>query len=217
MLNARTWTASNMLSLFRVFLLLPIYQGLSQNTARGNAWALLFMSLAILSDYLDGFLARRLDQISDLGKLLDPLADKICILGVCLMLAMPARENSLPYWFLGLLLARDVALVSGGLLIYRRRNIVTASNIWGKSTSTVLALMLVSYVMKMEPTSAWFFWLNYQFLLWLSLSFMLVSSVSYVWRFFNVMSERPTVVGSSLMKTGGLGGRAGTGHEGGEN
>ncbi len=206
MLNAKTWTASNMLSLFRVFLLLPIYQGLSQNTPAGNAWALFFMLLAIISDFLDGYLARRLGQTSDLGKVLDPLADKICIAGVCLILVSPVRENPLPLWFLILLLARDIGVVAGGFLLYKLKNIVVGSNIWGKSTSTVLALMFLSYLLGVKPNTIWLSWIHYQFLLYLSLSFMLVSTVSYAWRFYCLLMERKKVVRSSYLRTDGSSG-----------
>ena len=172
----KLFTVSNALSISRIALLVPIYNALSQNTIEGNAWALFFMLIAVVTDFLDGYIARRLNQVSDWGKVLDPLADKICIFGVCLILALPMRENMLPLWFLLLLLLRELIVVSGGIYLYQRRQIVAVSNIWGKSTSFVLALMLISYVVKLEPSVEGFRWLNYEFLLWLSLSFLLVST-----------------------------------------
>ncbi len=195
MINTKSLTISNFLSLLRVMLIVPIFQGLMQNTPEGNAWALFYMGLAITTDFLDGFLARRLDQVTDLGKVLDPLADKICILGVGLTLALPFRDNPLPLWFLIVILGKDIAIVTGAFMIYRRRKIVPTSNIWGKSTSTIIAAMLVSYVLQLDFQSPWLLWLNYKFLLWLSLSFILVSMVSYSWRFFVLMGapRRSTV------------------------
>lgn len=198
MWKSKALTASNALSLFRVILLLPIYHFLSQNTGKDNLIALSLMGLAIISDYLDGFLARRLGQITDWGKVLDPLADKICIVVICIILASPVRENPIPLWFIGLILVRDLAILSGGYLIYHRQSIIVKSNIWGKSTSTVLALMLISYVIKLQPPPEWISWLNYQFLLWLSVSFIFVSSMSYGWLFIRLMVGKKGVVQSGL-------------------
>lgn len=211
MLKGKVFTASNALSMFRVLLLIPIYLGLSQNTTRGNIWALCFMSLAILSDFLDGYLARRLGQISDLGKILDPFADKICLIGVCLILASPARANPIPLWFLAVLFGREIVVLIGGYFIYRRQDLIMTSNIWGKSTSTVLAFTLVAYVVRLEPESAWLAWLNYRSLLWLSLSFLLVSTVTYGWRFLQAWSGRNRVVQSGFLKTGDTGSSSSSG------
>ncbi len=203
MWKRKALTASNALSLFRIVLLVPIYHALSQNTTKGNLLALFLIILAIISDYLDGFLARRLGQITDWGKVLDPVADKICIFFVCLFLALPGRENPLPIWFLGLYLIREIGIFAGGYMIYRRQGIVVKSNIWGKSTTTVLSLMLISYVLKLQPASIWLSWLNYQFLFWLSFSFVIVSSVSYGWRFYRLMGEKKRVVQSGVLKPDG--------------
>ncbi len=192
MLKGKTITPSNVLSIFRVLLLFPVYQGLSQNTTFGNLWALVFMALAVLSDFLDGFLARRLGQISDLGKILDPVADKICIVSVCLMLTSANRSNPLPHWFLFTIILRDVAVLLCGYLIYHRRAVVATSNIWGKTTSVIMAAMLIVYVMQVEepPLAPWLPAGLSEILLWLALSFMIVSTGSYAWHFYQMMSER---------------------------
>lgn len=203
MLKGKALTPSNILSLFRIFLLVPIYQSLSENTASGNYWALLYMFLAVVSDFLDGFLARQLKQVSDLGKVLDPIADNICIIGVTLILASPVRANPLPLWFLLVILFRDVSIIGGGYLIYRRREVITTSNIWGKSTSTIIAGLLISNALQLHPASPWLFWVHYQFLLWLSLSFLVVSTASYVRRFYLLLTEKNTVASASLLNADG--------------
>jgi CDP-diacylglycerol--glycerol-3-phosphate 3-phosphatidyltransferase len=182
-------------------LLVPIFQGLSQNTHEGNAWALFYMVLAILTDFLDGFFARKLNQITDLGKLLDPLADKITIFGVYLILALPIRETPLPFWFLIVLFIRDMTILTCGYLIYRKRKIVVKSNIWGKSTSTILAAMLVSYVLNLIPVTPWLFWIHYKFLLWLSLCFIFVSGISYGWNFYRLYVKQSDSMRSGIYKT----------------
>lgn len=216
MLKTKTLTISNVLSLLRVMLLVPIFQGLSQNTPVGTAWALFYMFIAVLTDFLDGFLARRLDQISDLGKVLDPLADKICIFGVALILTVPIRENPLPTWFLLVIMVREIGILGGGYFIYRRQGIVLTSNIWGKSTSTIIAAMLFSYVINFKPASPWLAWMNYRFLLWLSVSFIIVSALSYTWRFLKLLNAAPHSLSSEILKAKNRGTKARAGSKIGE-
>jgi CDP-diacylglycerol--glycerol-3-phosphate 3-phosphatidyltransferase len=193
MIAGKVMTPSNFLSLSRLILLLPIYSLLRQNTPSGNLWALVFMAVAVVTDFLDGFLARRLNQISDLGKVLDPVADKICIVAVVAILSSPQRENPLPFWFLLVIIIRDAAILLGGYLVYRRIRFVTSSNIWGKSTSAVLALMLIVYVMQTNEDGTLLAWLpdrSESFMIWLSLCFMTVSTVSYARRFYQLWGAR---------------------------
>jgi cardiolipin synthase len=75
--------------------------------------ALIVFAAASLSDWLDGFLARLLDQKSRLGQILDPAADKLMVL-VCFLVA--AALHAVPIWLAGLVIGRDVVLASGGAL-----------------------------------------------------------------------------------------------------
>lgn len=209
MSKTKTLTASNLLSISRIFLLPPIFWALSENTARGNAWALGFMALAVLTDYFDGFLARRFGQVSDLGKVLDPVADKICLISVGLFLCSPSRVNPLPLWFFILLIARDVAVVGLGYYLYRRVRIITTSNIWGKTTSGVLATMLIIYTLQFHHNPPFLSWLPSridQFILWLAFSFILVSTLTYAWRFYLLLAHDKSMAHRSRFL--GVGGRA---------
>ncbi|MCX6641239.1 MAG: CDP-alcohol phosphatidyltransferase family protein [bacterium] len=201
MFKGKFLTPSNLLSLARVPLLIPIAMALSANTARGNLWGLFFMLLAIITDYLDGFLARKLNQVSDLGKTLDPVADKICIIGVCLILSSPLRDNPIPIWLLIALVIRDTAILICGYLIYYRTARVVTSNIWGKSTSCVLALMIISYVLNLEPSNLALSWMHYHVLLWLAFTFTIVSTASYARVFYLSYVERRGVYSSRILDT----------------
>ena len=72
-----------------------------------DGWALLVLALSGISDYLDGYLARRLDQTSKIGEILDPVADRLYILSTVLGLAV---RDIIPWWLAVLLPARDVFL-----------------------------------------------------------------------------------------------------------
>jgi len=91
---------SNQLSLLRVVLILPIYYFLKLDTTTGSYLAVFLMLFAALTDTLDGKLARKLNQQSDFGRILDPVADKVTIAVIALMLI---NLRDLPIWFLVLL------------------------------------------------------------------------------------------------------------------
>jgi cardiolipin synthase len=85
--------------------------------AKADGWAVAVLAVGGTSDWVDGFLARRLHQVSRLGELLDPLADRLYI--VATVLALTAR-GVVPLWFTAALLARE--LVLGACLLVLRRH-----------------------------------------------------------------------------------------------
>jgi len=108
---------SNLLSLLRIALILPIVYLLKINTSQGN---LLLAGLAVIliaSDYFDGFFSRKLNQVTELGKLLDPLADKISM-AVILVALILYRE--FPLSLVILLMYRDLLILAAGTLYARR-------------------------------------------------------------------------------------------------
>lgn len=101
----RVWTVPNALSMLRL-LGVPVFLWLVL-VPEADGWALGLLMLSGVSDWLDGFLARRLDQRSSLGELLDPVADRLYILGVVVGLAM---RDIIPWWVAVLLPLRDLLL-----------------------------------------------------------------------------------------------------------
>lgn len=98
----RTWTVPNIMSMMRLAAI-PVFLWLLVLGESGWAFALLVVSG--LSDYLDGVIARRWHQVSRLGQVLDPVADRLCILATILGLWW---YGSLPGWFVFVLFGRDV-------------------------------------------------------------------------------------------------------------
>ena len=95
--------------------------------------ALAVFVVAEITDVLDGSLARRLRCTSDLGKVLDPLADKLTLMGILLCLYISHR---VPAWLMLLLTARELSMIFAGIVLWRRR-LTFGADIFGKFTSAL--------------------------------------------------------------------------------
>ena len=123
-------TIPNLISLLRGFgvpLFLWVYLGL-----HSQSWALLILVLGGLSDYLDGKLARALNQTSKLGEKLDPAIDRLYLLAILLAFGY---EKLLPYWIVVLIIGRDLLL---GILISWRRRIPKVTYLGKAATFNLL-------------------------------------------------------------------------------
>jgi cardiolipin synthase len=103
--DARVWTVPNALSFLRL-LGVPLFLWLVLGP-EADGWALALLAASGVTDYLDGYLARRLGQMSRLGQVLDPVADRLYILAVVIGLAI---RDIVPWWFAIILPLRDVLL-----------------------------------------------------------------------------------------------------------
>lgn len=135
----------NILSLARVALLPFIVLSLK---AGQNGLLLALLLAAVLTDYLDGFFARRLGQVTDTGKILDPLADKICVNTMIIALWM---WRGFPLWAVILIVARDLMIVAGGLLVMRKKKVVPVSNWPGKIAVAFMAATIICYSLNWQP------------------------------------------------------------------
>ena len=139
----RIFTVANLLSLIRLFLLPLILACLLVNRPAYNILALALVLVGAVTDALDGIVARARDEISQLGKIIDPVADKLFIGALGLFLVV-LRE--LPAWFVALYLVRDIVILSISYLLFLNRDIVMVSNRLGKLTTAVLMGILVAYL-----------------------------------------------------------------------
>ena len=124
-MSSRIVTLPNLLTMFRMALI-PVFVSLL--FYRKFEWALFVFILAGITDGLDGLLARRLNQGSQLGTILDPIADKLLLVTSFIVLSMPAispqpvpRHFPVPFWVTAAVISRDVFIVVGAAAI----NIVT--------------------------------------------------------------------------------------------
>ncbi len=184
----RFFTLANLISLGRLLLLFPLFVFLREGElGNGNRWALVIMGIALLSDMLDGMLARMLHQISDWGKVLDPIADKLWINFLGLFLAMPWRDHPLPWQFFALIVFRDLGIIAAGFYAYKRIGIVLASNMFGKVTMVAEALALIAYTVYWQPTFAP--WFRPELLVWIVSVMIIVSGLIYTLRLRDLLAQ----------------------------
>jgi len=107
----------------------------------------------VLTDGLDGYLARKLKRVTELGKILDPVADKIAIDAILVFLT---ARGEFPGWALVIVLVRDVGILVGAWFVTRRSGSVPAANALGKLTLVVLGAMTLVYAGDMVPLEASF-------------------------------------------------------------
>lgn len=141
-------TVPNVLTLFRL-LLIPVFDHFFF-TDPGSFAPLVVLSLSALSDVLDGFIARRFAMVSDFGKFLDPLADKLtqATLLLCLSLRYAAAG-----FLLGLLVIKELAMGSFALLTLERTDGVHSARWHGKLNSTILEVSLALMLLPNFPTA----------------------------------------------------------------
>ena len=110
------WTLPNLLTLCRIALTIPFMILINQGRF-GTALAVFF--LASVTDFADGFLARRRNQRLRVGRFLDPLADKLLINAAFVILALPHTQfASIPLWLAFVVVGRDLLIVLGSLIVY---------------------------------------------------------------------------------------------------
>ncbi len=133
------WTIPNLLSLIRI-LLIPVFAYLFYNDQKIAAVAVL--AISGLSDTFDGQIARRFNQVSALGKILDPVADKLTQITIAVMLLIDFRsaENNLIRafgWVFLVFLIKEAVMIIGGLVMLLMNIRPGAAEIWGKLATLI--------------------------------------------------------------------------------
>ena len=147
--------------------------------------AFIIFIAASLTDYLDGYLARKHNLVSNFGKIMDPLADKVLVYSaLCLMI--PYYVSS---WMMIIILAREFT-VAGMRTVAASEGIVIAAGMSGK-VKTVLQMIAVCSLLLVPafPASIWI-WYVAQGFLWASLIMTVYSGIEYVWQNKQVFSMK---------------------------
>ena len=146
---AHVWTVPNVLTIFRL-LLVPVFVIVFVS---GHPKAALAVFVAAsLTDLLDGFLARKLNQITDFGKLFDPLADKLMVLTA---LSCQGAAGVFPWEAIGIVLLKELIMMAGSVYMLGK-GVVVYANYYGKTAQVffILSLILSFFHEEMEGWGA---------------------------------------------------------------
>jgi cardiolipin synthase len=131
----------NLITGLRILLVVPVVVLLVQGEYLG---ALIVFALAGASDAVDGYLARKYEWTSSLGGWLDPIADKAMLVSAYVTLSLLGH---IPLWLVAAVIARDIVIVTGGLVYYYWVERVDAEPSWISKINTVVQLLLIMAVM----------------------------------------------------------------------
>lgn len=144
-----------------------------------------YISLAIfviasVTDWFDGYLARKHHLVTNFGKFMDPLADKllVCSAMICLI-----ELERLPAWIVIIIIAREF-IISGFRLIAAENGIVIAANYWGKFKTVSQMIMIILLLLHFGGVFA----VLEQIFIWLSLALTVISLMTYIWQNRSVLS-----------------------------
>lgn len=164
----------NKLTLFRVILIPVFVVFMLCDITPYDKWiALAVFIIASLTDFADGKIARSRGLITDFGKFMDPLADKML---VCSALICLVSMHILPAWVCIIIVARDF-IISGFRLIAADNGKVIAAGWWGKFKTTFQMLMVISMIANIELQNLY---ILTQILMWIALVLTVVSLIDYL-------------------------------------
>lgn len=140
--------------------------------------ALVLFVVASLTDFLDGYIARKYNLITNFGKFMDPLADKILTISgmICLI-----ELGRIPSWIVVIIVAREF-IISGFRLIATEHGIVIAANYWGKFKTTFQMIMIILMIMNLPALS-----LVTDIVMWIALILTIISLATYIMQNMDVV------------------------------
>ncbi len=203
----------NQLSIFRIILLAPIiilllfvnhnYNWVSQidyNFSKIASWTFfvsgVLFAIAAFTDFLDGYLARKYHLITTLGKVLDPIADKILVNSVLIIFAY---LRIVPVWIVVLMIMRDV-IVNSLRIMLASQNVIMPADIWGKikTVSQIVGILVMFFIFPLNHYlnlatfdiklhNYWIWYLNIPILISLLCSY--ISGTKYLIKTLNIFND----------------------------
>lgn len=175
--NKLTMLRVILIPFFVFFLLAPYFPDY------GNYIAVAIFIVASLTDLLDGKIARKYGLVTNFGKFMDPLADKLL---VCSALICLVDLNLLASWIAIVIIAREF-IISGFRLIAAEHQIVIAASYWGKFKTTFQMLMIIVLILQLDGTA---FHVLGVVLTYIALILTIVSLIDYLYKNKDVLKEQ---------------------------
>ena len=173
----------NKLTILRGILIIPfVLFMLVDILGEYDKWiALAIFVIASMTDWLDGYLARKNNLITNFGKFMDPLADKllVCSAMICLV-----EMDKIPAWIVIIIISREF-IISGFRLIASDKGVVIAANYWGKFKTVFQMIMIILMIMDLEKLSV-----ITTICMYVALALTVISLVDYVSKNWKVMEDQ---------------------------
>lgn len=202
--NAKMMNLPNKLTVFRVILILPFVLVLMGSFWEWNwlmelfGWdiayaeytALAIFIVASLTDLLDGKIARKYNLVTNFGKFMDPLADKLL---VCAAMIVLVEIGRIPSWIVIVIISREF-IISGFRLIASDNGVVIAASYWGKFKTTFQMVMICMMIVKDAPFldsvggHDWFA-VATDVVMWIALALTVISLIDYLIKNKDVMKD----------------------------
>ena len=162
----------NKLTIFRVILIPFFVLFLLVDITAYDKWiALAIFIIASFTDFLDGHIARKYHLVTNFGKFMDPLADKllVCAAMICLV-----EMDRIPAWIVIIIISREF-IISGFRLVAADNRVVIAANYWGKFKTTFQMVMVCLMIANIEALA-----LLTQIVMWIAVALTIISLVDYL-------------------------------------
>jgi CDP-diacylglycerol--glycerol-3-phosphate 3-phosphatidyltransferase len=183
--------AANVLTLVRISLI-PVLAALLLSTlAESDLLAAIVFVIASATDALDGWLARRRSEVTQFGKLMDPLADKLLITSALVSLVALYRLDA---WVAMVIIAREFAVTGLRMLAIEQGQVVSAS-VWGKVKTTTQVAMVLALIWVDRPAA----WVD--ILVYVTVAVTVLSGAEYFYRLRGVLAPEPAPSSHSRIET----------------
>ncbi len=171
----------NKLTMFRVILIPFFVLFMLVDITNADKWiALAIFIVASLTDLLDGKIARKYNLVTNFGKFMDPLADKLLVCSALICLVEMAK---LPAWMVIIIIAREF-IISGFRLIAADNGVVIAASYWGKFKTTFQMVMICLLIADIEAINV-----LTMIIVWIALFLTVISLIDYLVKNKAVMKE----------------------------
>ncbi|MDA3844842.1 MAG: CDP-alcohol phosphatidyltransferase family protein [Candidatus Kapabacteria bacterium] len=168
-------TISNLLSVSRAVMAWPMAIAVLNEDVK---WILIICFAAALTDMLDGWAARKYNQVTEWGKIFDPVSDKIFIITFVVVLFSMGK---IPIWFIAIVISRDIFILIGGLYLTKKLGYVISSEMSGKLAVTILAFELLGLACGVEFAAGPG--------LYIAIAALLFSSAHYFVKLYKLLKE----------------------------
>ncbi len=177
-------TLPNILTLVRMALIPVFLVAAAMGTPTGDIAALVIFIVASVTDWLDGYIARAKNQVTNFGKFVDPLADKLLVMSAMLVFV---ERGVMPTWAFVIILARELMITSLRTLA-AADGVIIAASIWGKA-KTVVQMVSIIFLLSGIEIPAGNFMSAQDMVIYFMVIITAVSGIDYLVKGFSVIKD----------------------------